>query len=117
MRTNLQQTDRTDDEPLIVLFGSLILFSIISVSPSPLICRLFIELTVPGVQTAISAWLTSRYNTRHDYLSISVRDKVYFLVFASVWTLVFSIVYLGLFFAMPNGIMSSVISRTLGRGC
>ena len=63
-------------------------------------------------QTSISAWLTGRYDTRHDFLSTSVRDKVEFLLFASVWTLFFSLIYFGLFLYSPeSGFMTSVLSH------
>ncbi|EJF67398.1 hypothetical protein DICSQDRAFT_177022 [Dichomitus squalens LYAD-421 SS1] len=77
-----------------VLFGTFIFFSII--------------------ELAISGWLTHRYNSRHDFLSTSVRNDVAFLVFASVWTLVFSIVYLALFLRAPGfGIATSVLSHLI----
>ena len=40
----------------------------------------------PVLQLAISAWLTARYNTRHDFLSTTERDRVRFLLFCSIWT-------------------------------
>ncbi|PIL31216.1 hypothetical protein GSI_05914 [Ganoderma sinense ZZ0214-1] len=64
------------------------------------------------IETSISAWLTSRYDTRHDFLSTSVRDKVEFLLFASVWTLFFSLIYFCLFLYSPEtGFMTSVLSH------
>ena len=40
----------------------------------------------PILQLAISAWLTARYNSRHDFLSTTERDRVRFLLFCSIWT-------------------------------
>jgi hypothetical protein len=38
------------------------------------------------LQLSISAWLTSRYNDHHNFLSTSERDRVRFLLFCSVWS-------------------------------
>jgi len=38
------------------------------------------------IELAISAWLTARYNSRHDFLSTTERDRVRFLLFCSIWT-------------------------------
>jgi hypothetical protein len=40
----------------------------------------------PVLQLSISAWVTARYNTHHDFLSTSLRDRVRFLLFCSIWT-------------------------------
>ncbi|KAI6120938.1 hypothetical protein EDD16DRAFT_1477896 [Pisolithus croceorrhizus] len=75
---------------IIVVLGLIILFSII--------------------ELAISAWLTSRFNARHDYFSITERDRTRFILFASIWTTVLSSCYLLFFFAMPDNALSSVLS-------
>ncbi|KAI0673934.1 hypothetical protein C8Q78DRAFT_661244 [Trametes maxima] len=75
-----------------VIFGFIILFSII--------------------ELAISAWLVSRFNLRHDYLSIDVRDRTRFLLFTSCWTIFFSLFYFALFLHSPSGgIMTSIVSH------
>jgi len=38
------------------------------------------------IELSISAWLTARYHSRHNYLSITERDRVRFLLFCSIWT-------------------------------
>jgi hypothetical protein len=38
------------------------------------------------IELSISAWVTARYNTHHDFLSTSLRDRVRFLLFCSIWT-------------------------------
>ncbi|KAH9885420.1 hypothetical protein C8Q73DRAFT_740899 [Cubamyces lactineus] len=76
-----------------VVFGFIIFFSII--------------------ELAISAWLTSRYNLRHDYLSLAVRDRTRYLLFTSCWTIFFSLFYFALFLHSPSGIMTSVLSHAV----
>ncbi|KAI6012696.1 hypothetical protein F5J12DRAFT_819808 [Pisolithus orientalis] len=62
------------------------------------------------IQLAISAWLTSRFNARHDYFNISERDRTRFILFASIWTTVLSSCYLLLFFTSQSSVLSSVLS-------
>ncbi|EIW63824.1 uncharacterized protein TRAVEDRAFT_157574 [Trametes versicolor FP-101664 SS1] len=77
-----------------VIFGFIIFFSII--------------------ELAISAWLVSRFNLRHDYLSIDVRDRTRYLLFTSCWTIFFSLFYFALFLHSPTGgIMTSVLSHAV----
>ncbi|KAI0801386.1 hypothetical protein C8Q74DRAFT_1190521 [Fomes fomentarius] len=77
-----------------VVFGLIILFSII--------------------ELADSAWLVSRFNLRHDYLSAAVRDRTRFLLFTSCWTIFFSLFYFALFIHSPTGgILTSVLSHAV----
>lgn len=66
-----------------------------------------------SLQLAISAWLTSRYNAHHNYLSITERDRTRFLLFTSIWTVVISALYSGFFFALTDSIVSSVGSHAV----
>ncbi|KAG2153592.1 uncharacterized protein EDB93DRAFT_1135642 [Suillus bovinus] len=63
------------------------------------------------IELAISAWLTSRFNTYYNYFSLSERDSTRFLLFASIWTIVLSGAYMFFFFSMPDSPMSSVASH------
>jgi len=45
------------------------------------------------IELAISAWLTARYASRHDFLSTTERDRVHFLLFCSIWTTVLSPIF------------------------
>jgi len=64
------------------------------------------------VQLSISAWLVSRYNSNHNYLNLTNRDRVRYTLFASIWTVVGSIFYLIIFLHSPNGsILTSVASH------
>jgi len=38
------------------------------------------------IELSITAWVTARYNSRHDFLSTTLRDRVRFLLFCSIWT-------------------------------
>ncbi|CAE6447540.1 unnamed protein product [Rhizoctonia solani] len=42
------------------------------------------------IDGAIAAWLTHRYKERHDWINVSVRDRVYLLLFTAWWTVLFS---------------------------
>ncbi|KAI0305035.1 hypothetical protein BC826DRAFT_29965 [Russula brevipes] len=45
------------------------------------------------IELSISAWLTARYESHHNYLSIAERDRVHFLLFCSIWTTLLSPVF------------------------
>jgi len=45
------------------------------------------------IELAISAWLTARYASRHNFLSTTERDRVHFLLFCSVWSTVLSPIF------------------------
>ncbi|KAF7436133.1 hypothetical protein PC9H_002959 [Pleurotus ostreatus] len=66
------------------------------------------------IELAISAWLTSRFNARHDYFSLTERDRVRYTLFASIWTVVFSFLYLVLFMHSATGsVLTSVASHLI----
>ncbi|GJE89632.1 MARVEL domain-containing protein [Phanerochaete sordida] len=66
------------------------------------------------IELSISAWLTSRYNAHHNYLNTSERDRTRFLLFTSIWTIVFSTLYSLLFFQSPDGsFLTSVGSHAI----
>ncbi|RPD64753.1 hypothetical protein L226DRAFT_497849 [Lentinus tigrinus ALCF2SS1-7] len=78
----------------------------------PVVFTLIIFFSI--IELAISAWLTSRYNLRHDYLSISVRDRTRFLLFTTCWTIFFGIIYFGMFLYRPTGgVLTSVASHAI----
>lgn len=66
-------------------------------------------------QLAIAAWLTSRFNAHHNYLSVTVRDRTRFLLFTSAWTIVFSFLFMILFLhsAANGSALTSVGSHGL----
>lgn len=62
-------------------------------------------------QLSISAWLTARYNEHHNFLSKTERDRVRFLLFCSVWTIVLAPVFLTSFLTSPGSIFASVAAH------
>ncbi|CAA7270865.1 unnamed protein product [Cyclocybe aegerita] len=74
-----------------ILFGAIILFSII--------------------ELAISAWLTSQYNSHHNFSSGTLRSRVTYTLFVSVWTIVLSSAFLGLFLVNAGNVLVSVMGH------
>ncbi|KAF8555104.1 hypothetical protein OG21DRAFT_1508037 [Imleria badia] len=74
-----------------IVLGSLLVFSIIELS--------------------ISAFLVAQFNQHHNYFSTDERDRTAFLLFASIWTIVLSALYMSLFFTIPDSVLSSVGSH------
>ncbi|TEB32543.1 hypothetical protein FA13DRAFT_1687274 [Coprinellus micaceus] len=75
-----------------VLFGSIVLFSLI--------------------EMCISAWLTARYNSRHDYPFGAVRTRVRYILFCSIWTALVGAIFMILFLVTSAGsIMTSVAAN------
>ncbi|EIW87297.1 hypothetical protein CONPUDRAFT_79403 [Coniophora puteana RWD-64-598 SS2] len=74
-----------------IIFGLLILFSII--------------------ELAITAWLTSMFNDFNNFFSFAERDRIRFLLFTSIWTLLFSFLLMGSFWRLPEHLFSSTGSH------
>jgi len=75
-----------------ILFGSIVIFSII--------------------QMCIAAWLTARYNSRHDYPFPAVRIRVRYILFCCIWTILAGSIFLVMFWVMAaNSIMTSVAAH------
>ena len=55
------------------------------------------------------------YNSHHNYLSLSVRDRSRYILFTSCWTVFFSLFYLALsWHSSSNGsVLTSVLSHGL----
>ncbi|KAH9043655.1 hypothetical protein EDB85DRAFT_706203 [Lactarius pseudohatsudake] len=68
-------------------------------------------LVIAIIELSISAWLTSRYNSRHDFLSTTERDRVRFLLFCSVWTTFLSPIFPVLLFLGGLEILASVAAH------
>ncbi|KAJ6479336.1 hypothetical protein C8R47DRAFT_1137884 [Mycena vitilis] len=80
-----------------ITFGLIILFGIIELS--------------------LSAWLTSRFNKFQNEQSLDERDRVRFTLFASIWTVVFSALFLVLFAHSANGsVLTSVLAHLIFLG-
>ncbi|KDQ62851.1 hypothetical protein JAAARDRAFT_357786 [Jaapia argillacea MUCL 33604] len=66
------------------------------------------------IELAISAWLTSMYNKHSNYFNLGVRDRSRFILFSSIWTIVFSIAYMGMFLQSATGsVFTSVASHII----
>ncbi|KAI0271439.1 hypothetical protein BC834DRAFT_442485 [Gloeopeniophorella convolvens] len=65
------------------------------------------------IELAISAWLTARYNSRHDYLSKTERDRVEFLLFCSIWTVFLSPFLAASFLFASGSVLASVASHVI----
>ncbi|ETW86428.1 hypothetical protein HETIRDRAFT_121197 [Heterobasidion irregulare TC 32-1] len=67
------------------------------------------------IELAIASWITSRFNARHDFPSLTIRDRTRFLVFASAWTIVFSGLFALLFLhsASTGSVLTSVAAHSI----
>jgi len=59
----------------------------------------------------VSAWVAARYNARRNYPSSAAQDRVRFTLFTSIWTVVFSVVYIVLFLYRVDNMFVSVASH------
>jgi hypothetical protein len=67
------------------------------------------------IELSISAWLVSRFNANHNFVSTTERDRVRYLLFLSCWTVFFSFLYLVLFLhsASTGSTLTSVGSHAI----
>ncbi|KAF7347137.1 MARVEL domain-containing protein [Mycena venus] len=64
------------------------------------------------IELSIAAWLTSQFNKFNNEQFVGERDRVRYTLFASIWTVVFSALFLILFAHSPNGSMlTSVLAH------
>ncbi|KAI0005560.1 hypothetical protein BJV74DRAFT_762072, partial [Russula compacta] len=64
-------------------------------------------------QLSISAWLSARYNTHHNYLSTTERDRVHFLLFCSIWTTVLSPIFPTLLLLESANILTGIAAHVI----
>ena len=62
-------------------------------------------------QLSIAAWLISRYNSHHNYLSTSVRNRTRYLLFCAIWTTLLVTLFLMMFLLASGHFLSSVASH------
>lgn len=74
-----------------IAFGFVILFS-------------FIEFLITTI-------LISNYNSNDSYFSDSLRDRLKFLLFTSIWSLIFTSIYLFGIFKLPTNFLFSLASH------
>ncbi|KIY51963.1 hypothetical protein FISHEDRAFT_36087 [Fistulina hepatica ATCC 64428] len=64
------------------------------------------------IQMSLSAWLTARFNKHHNQRSNTERDRVRYVLFCSIWTIVFTSLYLvGFWYSATGFILTSVASH------
>jgi len=63
------------------------------------------------IEMCISAWVTSRYNTLHNFPRTATRARVRYILFCSLWTIVIGTPYLVIFLVAASSILSSVASH------
>ena len=59
----------------------------------------------------IAAWITAKYNAHHNFPNSGVRARVRYILFVSIWTILFGSVYLALFISMAGSMITSVASH------
>ncbi|KAF8900237.1 hypothetical protein CPB84DRAFT_1779120 [Gymnopilus junonius] len=74
-----------------IAFGTLILFSVIEMS--------------------ISAWLTAMFASKHNALNSNEKARVHYTLFTSIWTILFSAVYLVAFMLKSDNLLASIASH------
>lgn len=60
------------------------------------------------VELFIAVWLTAKYNANDNFPTSETPSRVRYLLFMSIWIIVFGIVYLVGFFVAENSILASV---------
>ncbi|KAF9474991.1 hypothetical protein BDN70DRAFT_884272 [Pholiota conissans] len=76
-----------------IMFGMLVVFAII--------------------EMCISAWVTAKYNSRGDAPNSGVRARVRYILFCSIWTIVFGSGYLVVFLVAATSFLASIASHFL----
>jgi hypothetical protein len=59
----------------------------------------------------IAAWMTAKYNANHNFPDTSLQDRVRYILFASIWTILLGSVYLALFIFMAGNKIASIGSH------
>lgn len=83
----------------IIRFGYPIIFGIL------LICTL--------IEMCLSAWLTAQFNIHHNNTTADEQTRVRYIIFCSVWTLLFGGAYFITFLLAITGIITSIASHSL----
>jgi len=74
-----------------IMFGAIVVFSII--------------------EMCISAWITAKYNANHNFPNSGVRARVRYLLFVSIWTILFGSGFLVVFLVATTSALASVASH------
>lgn len=73
------------------MFGAIVVFSII--------------------EMCISAWITAKYNANHNFPNSGVRARVRYILFVSIWTILFGSGFLVVFLVATTSALASVASH------
>jgi len=63
------------------------------------------------LQMCIAAWLTAKYNSKHNNLNSGERARVRYILFASIWTILFGFFYLFMFIFATGSAAVSIASH------
>jgi len=74
-----------------IMFGAIVVFSII--------------------EMCISAWITAKYNANHNFPNSGVRARVRYILFVSIWTILFGSGFLVVFLVATTSALASVASH------
>ncbi|GLB41881.1 hypothetical protein LshimejAT787_1004810 [Lyophyllum shimeji] len=78
----------------------------------PVIFSILVAFSI--IELAISAWLTARFNLRHDYINVGERDKVRYTLFCATWTIAGSGFFLILFLHSATGsVLTSILAHLI----
>lgn len=77
----------------------------------PVIFGLMLIFTI--IEMCISAWLTGQFNARHNNTTADEKTRVRYILFCSVWTIVFGGAYFITFLLAISGIITSIASHSL----
>ena len=59
----------------------------------------------------IAAWITAKYNANHNFPNSGLRARVRYILFVSIWTILFGSVYIALFITMAGSWMTGLASH------
>ncbi|PPQ75347.1 hypothetical protein CVT26_015153 [Gymnopilus dilepis] len=90
----------------VIRFGYPVIFGILLIAA-------IIEPLTFLLKMCISAWLTAQFNEHHNNSSASEQTRVRYILFCSIWTVVFGGAYFITFLLAVTGIITSIASHSL----
>ena len=92
----------------LVVLGAIVVFAIIEVYLNFVSSPFFLHYTL---QMCIAAWITAKYNANHNFPNSGLRARVRYILFVSIWTILFGSVYIALFISMAGSWMTGLASH------
>jgi len=74
-----------------IMFGAIVVFAI--------------------VEMCIAAWITAKYNAHHNFPNSGLRARVRYILFVSIWTILFGSIYMALFITMAGRWITGIASH------